>query len=199
MGQTNCEIRGRGNETTLAIVPLDFAERDFTNGTVPHCLSSVPAVLFSTGVVPSAAPYTTWLSPIKTRCVRKSSVHSLSNECSNLEVGITFIVRNTTISDAYLFTVRRWTPSQCGLLLRSEKYDIPWSVHWCVAQLCIRLFKNKSCCSFFCRVAHFFGRVLYRQKLAKRRCIPTGRTLEPMCVCTIPFAYASMTVPITYS
>ena len=45
------------NKTTHAIVPLDFAERDSTNGTVPRCLPSMPAVLFSTGVIPSAVPY----------------------------------------------------------------------------------------------------------------------------------------------
>ena len=47
------------NKTTRAIEPLDFAEQDFTNGTIPRCLPSMHAVLFSTGVIPSTAPNTT--------------------------------------------------------------------------------------------------------------------------------------------
>ena len=59
----------------------------------------------------------------------------------------------------------RLSPCHWYVLMRLCNWRMPrycspaCRVNWCVAQLCIRLFKNKSCCSFFGRV--------YRRKLAK--------------------------------
>ena len=47
-------------ETTLVVVPLYFAERDITNGTLSCRLPSMSAVLlFAGGVIHSTAPNTT--------------------------------------------------------------------------------------------------------------------------------------------